>query len=979
MRVLKKYDSPYYYYIPDRLGSYLSIDDVYLKKVTCSSAEDFEQDIMGLEYWQRYETDLDPLERVLMDNYNGKPVPKLKVAFIDIEVDYNPLVGFARIEDPYAPINALTLFLKDSNTYVTLAVPPQGWDASQGLGPELEHVTICKNERELLEIFLDLLHDIDVISGWNSEFFDIPYIGKRVELLFGESGLKRLGFEHGPAPRWSERVKFKHSTEKAAVLVLNSRVHLDYLRLFKKFNLTTRKSFGLEAVGSEELGVPKLHYDGTLSELYNQDFPKFLRYNTHDVRIIVLLDDKFKYIELANQMAHMATVNFEAVFGSVQLIDTAIINHAHAHLNRIVFDRRARPAGDPVEGAVVLTPMPGFYEWIAACDINSLYPSTIRSLNLSIEKIVGQLVGRPGAAAAGEQLSYRIPQHKVKTPTDHEPQVRYGREARQSSYLASLGKKDELELKEFGAQSLDDVTRFVYDEQEYAWLAFKEANERPDDERAQAVLLDVKLEGSAELLTMTAGELAQLCREKHYSISAFGTILDQGNGEGLVPTVLTSWFKGRKEMQAEKKKQGKLKDELLAAGRAKDDPEVKEAERLEAYYDVLQGVRKVLLNSTYGALLNEFARFGDPRLGASVTYTGRQITQHMINTVASTLNELNPPKVVKSFDIRKYKDSKTGTDGEHDRRWGANYYDITIPQGLGPIYGDTDSVYFTMAGVVSNEDDAIAVADSIADAVNASFPEFMRSSFNCNAGYDSLIKANRELVCRSGILQAKKKYMMKVIDKEGKRVEAGSDDELKTMGSDIRVSSTPELIREMLKEVVMLILEKRPKSEVDKVIISFRESISKKGLTDINPLDICSVVSVNKMEQYETLIEGHARLAELSDRAPMKKLTIPLNIRATRAYNSCEKLFNLTDFKRIDSGNKIKILWLKPNEHEFTAMAFPSDFDELPQWFLDNFEVDTKEMELKLVDQKLQLIFDAIAWEVPTFQSQLTNALLQFD
>jgi DNA polymerase elongation subunit (family B) len=982
VRVRKEYDSPRYFYVPDRLGAYESITGIRLKKLTCSSFSDFEQASMAEP--DRFESDFDPDERVLMDEYSTRESTMLKVGLIDIEVDYRPDVGFAGPKDPYAPINAITLYFKDTDEYVTLAVPPKGWDWATQMPDDLKHVTLFKTEREMLEVFLDLLHDIDIVSGWNSEFFDIPYIGRRLQLVFGEQGLARLGFEGSPMPRWSEKVRFKFGSEKDPVLNLISRAHLDYLRLFRKFNLTTRQSFGLEAVGVEELGIPKLHYEGSLHDLYNDNFLEFLRYNTHDVRIIKLLDDKYSYIDLANRMVHEATVNFESVFGSVTLIDTAITNYAHNVLKKIVIDRAVRPQGDPVEGAIVVTPNTGFYEWIGACDINSLYPSTIRSLNLSPEKIVGQLMGRTGV----EPKTYLVPERKlhktdpIRTEQDRKPIQRWGHEAKHTRYIET--DRDKLnnpgsggapkDIFDFKCVVLTELTTYVYSQEEYAWLAYKDAKEHPENAAAQDVLLDIKLENE-EVVNMRVGDLVTLCAESGFAVSAFGTITDQANGEGLVAAVLSYWFNGRKEMQAEKKKASAAKSALLKAGKAKDAPEVLEQARLEAYNDVLQGVRKVLLNSTYGAMLNEYSRFGDPRIGASVTFTGRQVAQHMINMVSKTLIGENSPELVKIFDPSMMKDAGGGTGPDarqHDRRWGANYYEINNPtKNLGAIYGDTDSVYFTMAGLVTGEDQAIELANAVAEEVNISFPTFMRSAFNCQASFDTLIRANRELVCRSGIIQAKKKYMMAIVDKEGKTIAVGDDDELKTMGSDIKLSSTPEVIKKLLKSVVMLILNKAPRKEIDEEIIKFRSSLQISGDEVINPLDIATVQSVRELE------EAMAKW-RLLDGKGMGKAKLAANARAAVNYNYLIEKHKLTGEPLIIGGAKIKILWLKDNDEGFTNIAFPSDFEDLPKWFTDRFEVDMVLMEQKLVDQKLANIFDPLGWEVPTFQSQKTNLLLQF-
>jgi DNA polymerase elongation subunit (family B) len=553
-RVRRELVPNWYFYTADRLGDYESITGVRLKKITCLDSNDFDQAVMS--HPSRFESDFSPLDRALMDNYSKIPAPHLAVGFIDIEVDYKedsfqsskvlrirpkndespwpaetemtlgPLrklssveqrelevfdpelnkwlsfefskykyegeSGFAGPANPYAPINALTLYNVDEKKYYTWVLAPRSWAGE--LPVHLDYVKICKDEKELLTLFLEELHKLDLISGWNSEFYDLPYIGKRIELIFGEHALSMLAFEGGPKPRWSEKARFKHSKNMDLILELNSRVHLDYMLLVKKFNLTTRPSFALNSVAMDELDEQKLHYDGTLAELYNNDFIKFIEYNKHDVTLLIRLDQKFKYIELANRMVHEATVNFKSIYGAVALIETAVANFAHNVLNKIVCDKQIRPEGDPVEGALVMTPEPGFYEWIGACDINSLYPSTIRSLNLSPEKIVGQ-----------------IQQHEA------------------------------------------------------GWRTFYDARLHPSDKAKQQVELLVMLDGTDEEMAIEVGELITICNEKKWVVSGFGTILDQ-NEEGLLAAVLTFWFNGRKEMQAEKKKWTKEANKILNEG-----------------------------------------------------------------------------------------------------------------------------------------------------------------------------------------------------------------------------------------------------------------------------------------------------------------------------------------------------------------------------------------------------------------------------
>lgn len=462
----------HYFYVKDENGSYKSIYGEPLSKLEFDNRYEFYD--AAKKFKDKYESDLSPVEKILMNKYIGIPMPPLHASLLDIEVDYKAELGFSSVANPYAPINAITIYHQWQNKYVTLAIPPESW-RNKNLSDELlslSNIFLCKDEKELLLKLLDEIEDSDILSGWNSDFFDLPYIMKRLERVLGKPYLNKLSFEHANEPYFSEIEKFGN---KEITGRISGRVHLDYLQLFKKFTYEGRSSYSLANIAEEELDIPKIEYDGTLEDLYNRDFDFFLRYNIRDTEILVKLDEKFKFINLANQMAHENTVTFDAIFGSVRIIDTGIINYAHEQ-GLIVKDKEMKN-GDPIEGALVMEPRIGMHEWIGSCDINSLYPSTYRSLNLSPEKIVGQF-------------------------TNYE----------------------------------EDWNGII--------------NE--DDKEHRLILED------GNYADYTGVEWKQILMSQKWAISAYGTVLNQHDGQGIIPGLLTLWYAERKKMQAEKKKFGEL-------------------------------------------------------------------------------------------------------------------------------------------------------------------------------------------------------------------------------------------------------------------------------------------------------------------------------------------------------------------------------------------------------------------------------------
>lgn len=365
------------------------------------------------------------------------------------------------------------------------------------------------------------------------------------------------------------------------------------------------------------------------------------------------------------------------------------------------------------------------------------------------------------------------------------------------------------------------------------------------------------------------------------------------------------------------------------------------------------------LNSQYGSSLNEFSRFHDPRLGASTTGSGRQITTHMINTISWCVNGDNAPTVKKTTTENK--------NGEVE-----NEYTVNSPDGCGPIYSDTDSCYFSISALETDLDKAVVIADQIAEVVNGSFKDFVQLAFNTQPGFDTNLRVAREIVASSGIFRAKKKYVLLVHDLEGKRVAGEGPKALKTQGSDIKLSSTPEIIRTMLYDVTMMILRGEPKTTVDEYVLDFRQKLCIKSTSDINPLDFAPVNSIKTLDEYQAIWE-------LTEAKGLGNARLPGHVRAAINHNQALLTFNEKNTSPIKNGQKVKVLNLLPNALGFTSIALASETSVLPKWFTDNFEVDLKKTEEKLVDHKLKLTFDPIGWTVPTVQSARANKLLSFD
>ena len=243
----------------------------------------------------------------------------------------------------------------------------------------------CESETHLLKEFLIFWENNqpDIITGWNTEFFDIPYICNRIINLFGEDELKRLSPWGSVQPREVFKMGRNHQTYNIQGIAA-----LDYFDLYRKFTYQAQESYRLDHIAFVELGERK---DGnpyeTFREWYQKDFQSFIEYNIQDVEIVDKLEDKMKLIELCLTMAYDGKVNFTDVLGSVRYWDVLIYNYLRDK-NIVIPQKKNTAKSDQFEGAYVKDPQVGMHKWVMSFDLNSLYPHLIMQYNISPETLV---------------------------------------------------------------------------------------------------------------------------------------------------------------------------------------------------------------------------------------------------------------------------------------------------------------------------------------------------------------------------------------------------------------------------------------------------------------------------------------------------------------------------------------------------------------------------------------------------------------
>jgi DNA polymerase elongation subunit (family B) len=342
------------------------------------------------DFYKRY-TDVDGFEIYGNDRYiyqyisEKYPEDEIKfdisqIKLVTLDIETTAEHGFPDIESAIEEILAITIQDYTTKKITTWGVKP--------FANKQDNVTYyhCHSEQELLGHFINYwMVDVpDVITGWNIQLFDIPYICKRLNRVFGEKVMKRLS-------NWglvTEGKIFIQGREHVTYDI-GGLTQLDYLDLYKKFTYKAQESYRLDYIAEVELGQKKLDHSefDTFKDFYTKGWQKFIEYNIVDVELVDRLESKMKLIELALTMAYEAKVNYADVFYQVRMWDNIIYNYLKKR-DIVVPPRKKETKNEKYAGAYVKEPIPGKYDWVVSFDLNSLYPHLIMQYNISPETLL---------------------------------------------------------------------------------------------------------------------------------------------------------------------------------------------------------------------------------------------------------------------------------------------------------------------------------------------------------------------------------------------------------------------------------------------------------------------------------------------------------------------------------------------------------------------------------------------------------------
>jgi DNA polymerase elongation subunit (family B) len=675
----------------------------------------------------------------------------------------------------------------------------------------------CKDEWTLCKKFLMAWETKcpDVLTGWNTKFFDVPYLVNRFNRILGEDEALKLS----PWKRISQRKAIVKGKEQIVYEILGVS-HLDYIELYRWYapEGKSQESYRLDAIAQSELGEGKLSYDeyDNLHALYRLNHQKFIEYNIKDVRLILKLEDKLKLIELALTLAYDTKCNYEDVFAQTRMWDALTYNYLMEQ-GIVVPPREVQEKDAAFEGAYVKDPQVGLHQWVASFDLNSLYSHLMMQYNISPETLI-------------EPSEY----------TDGMRQI-----------LSQGVNVDKMLLKQVNLSYLSD---------------------------------------------------------KKITITPNGQFF-RTDKQGFLPKMLEDMYEDRK----------KFKKMMLQAKQdyenENDESKKYEIEKRIARYNNLQLAKKVSLNSAYGALGSQYFRFYDLRMALGVTTAG----QLSIRWIEGKLNDY----------MRKLLDSKQ---------------DFVIAS-------DTDSIYLKLgplveqvygaAGVVSMPGTKVidfmdrVCENKIQPYIDKSYQELAKY---VNA-YAQKMQMKREALANKAIWTAKKRYIMNVYNNEGVQYK---EPDLKVMGLELVKSSTPQVVREKMKESIRIMIS-GTESDMHKFIADFREEFK-----NLNPEDVSFPRGMNGLREY-------------SDSVTLYKKGTPIHVKGAIIYNHMLEKMNLTKkYPKIQEGEKIKFSYLKkPNPFKDTVISYPS---RLPKEFDISKFIDYDMQFQKTFLEPLKTILECIGW-----------------
>lgn len=930
IRVYSKFDAPIYFYADDKEGDYTSIFGDKAGKVECSNYADLREKAdtyrdMGKKV---FESDVPIETKFIIDRYLGKDlgIPKFNIHFIDIEVHSEE--GFPKPSEADYPITIITIWSTKHNKYYIFSEKDFEVDFLQG--EETCDKMIFSSEEDLLKYFVKWFYENspDILSGWNSNSFDIPYIVNRINKLLGEKWVKRLS-PIGIVNEIESKVGKGQSMRTETRYVIAGINCLDMLEVYKNYTFSDRENYKLGYIAEMEIGATKVAYEGTLIDLY-KDWQNYVRYNIQDVRLLRDLENKLGYINLLLTFCYGCRVPFDQFNKTTRVLDGAFISELSK--NKIILPDVNRGIRDvKYPGGFVEDPQRGVHDWIVSYDATSLYPSIMMGWNISPETKVAVLNVEyiDAVVRAMMEKSYNDMTFELKSGVTFDLDS-IGRNT--STIFEWISTNPNNSLKDVNEKGgIHGIFNEIFVDNIRSILSGKEVES-----------LDVFWNDEKT----TTSEVATRIKDNGFCMSANGVIYDQRK-QGIVPKFVEEWFNKRKE----------YKKKMIVSQIAGD----KEKER---YYNLLQLNYKILINAVYGYLGTCYSRFYDYDNASAVTMNGQFIIRESSKTINDYFSNWETTELAKKlkasncehvityndtdscyFSMGKVINSIKGID------W-AKYNDEQVKNFImfGKFLKNSDvyteklekekKIYDLKPEFKGVEESCKSIQNLVGGLIKGSMDKLTTKSFNCST---NKIYFKREGISRRVAFLKKKRYVMWVLNNEG--VET---DKIKCVGVEIVRSSTPLIIQDVLEDIVLTMLKTVDYSSIVKRIKEFKIEFMK-----ASPEKIAFPRGIHELDLYTDAWNSG------------KRTGTPINARAAILYNnwilSDKKL--KAQYDVIHSDSKMKFLYIKPNSvYVEDIIGF---VDILPKEFNLHDSIDKELQFEKTFINPLTAIFEVFGWTFP--------------
>ena len=337
--------------------------------------------------------DMKPYQKFLIERYGVDDTPSTghREVFFDIECEIGGALTEEYIESAPMPITSIAWWDKQEDYWSILILDKKNQLSHTKTGKlKNKEIIPCRTENELLAKFIEKIRDMDpdILIGYNSDYFDIPYLYYRMCNTIGQEFADHLS----PVGKVNCKKNNQYWYKRNQYVEIVGVESLDYIRLHKKYSWKDEPSWKLDAIGEKYVGMGKVEYDGNLDQLFEDDIHKFIKYNFVDVKILKLLDEKLQYIALTKNLSHKGKHNYSEVYANTVGQDGAI--SAYLLSQNIIPPRRDE---HPIHkqnyaGGYLFCPKAGLYKYMFDEDLTSLYPSIIMTINIGKETLKGRII-----------------------------------------------------------------------------------------------------------------------------------------------------------------------------------------------------------------------------------------------------------------------------------------------------------------------------------------------------------------------------------------------------------------------------------------------------------------------------------------------------------------------------------------------------------------------------------------------------------